>query len=127
MAADGSKAEGEFTAEHLLLGHNPRVQALVARLRRLVLESVPAAEERAYPVWRGMGYRHPQSGNFCGIFPLADRVMLLFEYGAFLPDPDGTLDGDGNQTRSVLIRRQRDIRVRPLKRLIRAALGFRRL
>jgi hypothetical protein len=50
---------------------------------------------------------------------------LLFEHGALLPDPDGLLEGKGKQTRYVDIRRQQDIRVRPIKRLIRAALAYR--
>ena len=51
---------------------------------------------------------------------------MLFEYGALLADPDSHLEGYGKQTRYVDIRRQQDIRVRPIKRLIKAALAYRK-
>ena len=70
MAASGSHGlESEITPDHILIGYSPRVQALAARLRNLVRETVPDAAERAYPVWRGIGFRNPESGYFCGIFP----------------------------------------------------------
>ena len=115
-----------ITPDHILLGHSPRVRAIVARLRELVRTTVPDAREKAYPVWHGIGYRHPDCGYFCGVFPQEDCVRLLFERGVLLPDPDGLLEGKGKQTRYVDIRRQKDIRVRPLKRLIKAALAYRR-
>ena len=115
-----------ITPDHILVGHNPRVQALAARLQELVRTTVPDATERAYPGWHCIGYRHPQCGYFCGIFPQEKSVRLLFEYGILLPDPASLLEGNGKQTRYVDVRRQKDIRVRPLKRLIKAALAYRR-
>lgn len=53
-------------------------------------------------------------------------MWLLFEYGILLPDPDCLLEGNGKQTRYVDIRRRQDIRVRPIKRLIKAALACRK-
>ena len=125
-AARSHGLESEITPDHILIGYRPRVQALAARLRDLVRETVPDAVERAYPVWRGIGYRHPESGYFCGIFPQEDCVRLVFEYGALLADPDDLLKGNGKQTRYVQIRRQKDIRVHSFKRLTRSAVEFRR-
>lgn len=102
------------------------MQALAARLRELLCTTVPDATERAYPGWHGIGYRHPQCGYFCGIFPQESSVWLLFEYGALLADPECLLTGNGKQARYVDIRRQKDIRVRPIKRLIKAALACRK-
>ncbi|MCY4438506.1 MAG: DUF1801 domain-containing protein [Chloroflexi bacterium] len=93
------------------------MQELAARLRSLVRETVPDATEIAYPGWHGPGFRHPKWGCFCGMFPREDSVRLLFENGATILDPDGTLEGCGNQTRDVHIRRREDARVRPFKRL----------
>lgn len=125
-ASGAARPEAEITPEHILLGHSPRVQALAARLRVLVRAAAPEAAEKAYPGWHGIGYRHPQCGYFCGIFPQEKSVRLLFEHGILLPDPDGLLEGSGTQTRHVDIRRQKDIRARPIKRLIAAALALRR-
>ena len=53
----------------ILARHTPQVRELVQRLRELVLATVPNAEEIAYPVWKGLGYHHPEGGYFCGVFP----------------------------------------------------------
>ena len=92
---------------------------------RLVRKTVPKAIKKAYPGWHGIGYRHPEYGYFCGIFPQEESVRLLFEYGALISDPDCLLKGKGKQVRYVEIWRQKDIRVRPIKRLIGNALQFR--
>lgn len=61
----------------------------------------PEASERVYPGWHGLGFHNPDVGFFCGVFPLADSVRLLFEHGALLDDHDGLLTGGGSQTRYV--------------------------
>jgi hypothetical protein len=110
-----------MTPAEILAEHTPRVRALTGRLRRLIRQTVPAREV-AYPVWHGIGYRHPRTGYFCGIFPQRDHVRLGFEHGAHLRDPDGMLEGMGRQVRYVIIRNEKDIRVRPLKKLLSAAI-----
>ncbi len=123
--ADSSRSRDVLTPDHILMGHSPRVQAIAARLRTLVRKTVPKAIEKAYPGWYGIGYRHPEYGYFCGIFPQEESVRLLFEYGALISDPDCLLKGKGKQARHVEIRRQHDIRARPIKRLSGIALQFR--
>ncbi len=95
------------------------------RLRAVVRSAIPDAAEAAYPGWRAIGYRHPKAGYFCGIFPLGDHVKLYFEYGAFLPDPSGILQGTTKQTRYVIVRSAKDIKVAALKRLLEAAVALR--
>ncbi|MFY9270127.1 MAG: DUF1801 domain-containing protein [Candidatus Manganitrophaceae bacterium] len=109
-------------SEQILEGHTPQIRALAERLRRLVIETVPNAVETAYPVWHGIGYRHLESGYFCGIFPHKNGVKLGFEYGVFLPDPEGLLQGSGKQVRYIVIKEKKEIRVGAIKRLIRAAI-----
>jgi hypothetical protein len=75
--------------EELLSSHSEPVQVVSQTLRRIVKNAIPSAEERVYPGWHGIGYRHPQAGYFCCIFPLADKVRFALEHGASLPDPDG--------------------------------------
>ncbi len=111
--------------EDILSSQPPPVASLANRLRAIIAEAVPEAKETAYPGWRAIGYRHPKSGYFCGIFPLGDHVKLYFEYGAFLPDPNGMLKGATKQTRYVVIRSAKDIKIAPLKRLMEAAVALR--
>jgi hypothetical protein len=112
------------TPEEILAPHGPEVRALVERLRALVRSEVPAVEERAYPGWKAIGYRDEQSGYFCGIFPYADRVRLMFEHGVALDDPAGVLEGDGKQVRHVEMRPGERIPERAIRGLIGDALRF---
>jgi hypothetical protein len=41
--------------------------------------------------WRSVNFSHPRVGFFCALFPREDRVVLEFQYGVLLPDPDGIL------------------------------------
>jgi hypothetical protein len=69
-----------------------------------VLAADPDLSEKVYPGWRGVGFRHPEAGYVCGIFPQPDgELRLLFERGAALPDPDGVLEGSGTQTRYLRV------------------------
>ncbi len=119
-----SKGTNNVKPEDILAEHTPEVRALAESLRKLVLETIPNAVELAYPVWHGIGYRHPESGYFCGIFPQKDSVKLGFEFGVLLPDPDGLLEGTGRQVRYVTIKDNKDIRVRAVKKLLLAAIAL---
>ncbi|HKZ85129.1 MAG TPA: DUF1801 domain-containing protein [Anaerolineae bacterium] len=118
------KPDADTLIENILESHDPEVRALVEHLRKIIRETVPDATESAHPVWHSIGYRHPESGYFCGIFPQNDGVNLAFEFGVLLPDPGGLLEGDGKQVRYVRIRRDKDIRVRALKKLLLAAIDL---
>jgi len=108
----------------ILAGHSPDIAHLVGRLREIVRRTVPAAVESAHPVWHSIGYRHPDSGYFCGLFPQSDRVDIAFEFGVLLPDPNGLLQGGGKQVRYVRVSRMKDLRVRQLQHLLRAAIDL---
>jgi hypothetical protein len=116
-----------MTPEDLLDGLSTDQAAIVQRLRRLVRSAVPDATERVYPVWRGIGYRHPEAGYFCGIFPLRAHVGLAFEYGALLPDPNGYLQPGRTSSRKVRyleFRGEGDVHARVVKQFVRTAVSF---
>lgn len=81
----------------------PRTWELAAWARERVREADPDLTERLYRGWRGIGFHHPEGGYVCAIYPRADWVVLLFEHGASLVDPEGVLLGDGTQTRFLRI------------------------
>ena len=110
--------------EHILTGHTPEVREICEALRNLVHNTVPETNEVAYPSWHGIGYRHPQSGYFCAIFPHTDYVKLGFEYGILLPDPERLLEGKGKQVRYITIRKLTEIRTQAIQNLIQAALSL---
>lgn len=117
-------ASESLTPEHILTGHTPEVRELCERLRSLIRATAPEASEKAYPIWHGIGYSHPQSGYFCAIFPQQDYVKLGFEFGVLLPDPEGLLQGDGKQVRYIYVRQPEDISAEAIQEFIYAALNL---
>lgn len=95
--------------DDILKGHSKQVREIVRSLRTIIKEVVPDAKELGYPVWRAIGYRHPASGYFCGIFPLKDSVKLYFENGILLPDEGKLLQGNGKKTRYLEFKNKGDI------------------
>jgi hypothetical protein len=96
---------------------------IAERLRALVRETVPEAEERAYTGWHAIGYRTREAGYFAGIFPRDEHCDLLFEHGTGLADPDGVLEGDGTQTRYIRIWDPGEIPLEAARRLLREAVA----
>jgi hypothetical protein len=88
-------------AEDLLSEHADVVAATAQRLRAVLLDAHPQLEERVRRGWHSINYRDPVAGFVCAVFPTADRVQLVFEHGARLPDPDRRLSGSGRQVRSL--------------------------
>jgi hypothetical protein len=69
-------------------------------------------KEAVYTGWKLIGYRGKQGRHdayFCFIAPFENRVMLGFEYGVQLFDPNLWLEGDGTQVRYLTVREQQDI------------------
>ena len=66
-----------------------------------VEETHPELARKVQPGWQAVGYRHKRAGYVCGVFIRSDRVMLLFEHGRLLSDPQGVLQGDGKQVRFI--------------------------
>ena len=87
--------------EQLLADHTDDVVRTAQRLREVLLDARPELTERARPGWHSVNYAHPEAGFVCALFPYADRVDLVFERGALLPDPDGRLTGDTKQVRTL--------------------------
>jgi hypothetical protein len=95
MARDATEAE----VLAYLRNEHPELSDLAVWTRSAVLAADPDLTERVYRGWRGVGFRHPEAGYICAIYPRSEWIVLLFEHGAALPDPDGVLLGDGKQTR----------------------------
>jgi hypothetical protein len=73
-------------------------------LRSVVRLAVPDAVERVRPGWRLIGYDLPlgrRSVYFAYVAPEREHVHLGFEYGAWMADPDGLLEGAHLRLRRV--------------------------
>jgi hypothetical protein len=91
-------------ADELLADHPDAVVAAAQRLRDVLLEAQPDLAERARTGWHSINYTHPLAGFVCALFPYANRVDLVFEHGALLPDPAGHLTGETRQVRTLRLR-----------------------
>jgi hypothetical protein len=101
---------------------------LILELRELVQDTAPHVHEAIK--FNSLCYYKPDQpygvigGNVCGIGVRHDCVYLSFIHGAFLPDPDGLLEGTGKAKRQIAIRTRADIRRNAFRKLIRAAIAY---
>ena len=100
------------TPEEFLSTFPPEIQVLANELRSLVKETTPNVKEAVYTGWKLIGYRVKEGRRdayFCFIAPFPNRVMLGFEYGIQLFDPNLRLEGEGTQVRYLTVREKEDI------------------
>lgn len=87
----------------LVDGLDPSVVALTRDLVAMLLRIRPDFVPRVRTGWRSVNFRHPRAGFVCGVFPSPGRVVLVFEHGRLLSDPDGLLEGDGSRVRYITL------------------------
>jgi hypothetical protein len=95
--------------DDLLTDHSEPVAGTVLQLRAVLLGGRPELVERVRTGWHSVNYHHPAAGFVCAVFPYADRVQLVFEHGAVLPDPDHRLTGTGRQVRALEFATEADV------------------
>jgi len=89
--------------EVLLDDASPPMREIAEALRALVLHARPDAIERVRPRWGLLGYDVPvgrRSRYFAWIWAQPEHVHLGFEWGGFMADPAGLLQG-GDVTKQV--------------------------
>lgn len=121
MRAPKSVPKPQYKPVDILMGHKPEIRDLAEQLRKIIRKSVPEAVEVAYPVWHGIGYRHPEAGYLGGIFPMKNCVKLGFEWGAFFPDPKKELQGTGGRVRYLVFKRKKDVKIPTIRKFLRYA------
>jgi hypothetical protein len=107
------------TFEDLFAEHSADVKAIANRLREIILEVLPGAEEKVYLGWKIALYNLPN--EVCGIQPVNKYCNLYFSKGAQMNDPDELLEGTGKNIRHVKVRSLDDIPADKFKALIREA------
>jgi hypothetical protein len=85
----------------LASGYAPEIGALAARLVDVIASGHPELSTKILSGWQAVGFRHAEAGHVCGVFLQRGRVMLVFEHGRLLSDPEGILCGDTKQTRYI--------------------------
>lgn len=82
--------------EAFLAGYPDGIRAAAETLRAIVRRAVPESLEGVRGGWRLIGYEVPvgrRSRYFAYVAPEPIHVHLGFEYGAWMEDPDGLLQG----------------------------------
>ena len=107
-----------------LATYAPEVQAIILRLRELILDVVPDAIEQVDQPGKliGYGFKPTYKDTVCVIMPLKSAVNLGFPRGTELPDPRGLLTGTGKRARHVRIATLQDADLPGLRRLIEASV-----
>lgn len=94
----------EQPIELFLAAYPEETVRLAEQLRALVKRALPEALERMRPGWRLIGYDVPvgrRKRSFAYVAPQPGHVHLGFEYGAWLDDPQGLLEGAHLRLRQV--------------------------
>lgn len=100
---------------------------IVFELRNLIAEIVPYATEKI--LWGGLSYFDADrggvvKGGICQVEIHAEHVRLSFIHGAFLPDPQGLLQGDRLYKRYVRLESYESAPWEALGELVRASSLF---
>jgi hypothetical protein len=106
---------------------DPAVARLTRAARAALRKRYPAAVEIVYDNYNalaiGFASTERTSDVFVSLAVYASGVNLYFMYGAHLPDPRGTLEGNGNQGRFVRLRSVADLDAASVRALLRAAVA----
>lgn len=108
----------------ILKPHTKKVLEIVNSLRNNIKKEFPELEERGYPVWKAIGFRDKSSGYVCGIFPFAENVRLIFEWGVLLKDPYKILLGDTKQIRYLEYSFLKEIDISVIRNFLEQSLGL---
>ena len=123
----GKRLEGHEIAA-LMRDWPNEVCDLALELREFVLKVAPEVDEKI--AFHALCYYKPDSpygvigGNVCMIGPRGNVLHLSFIHGVHLSDPEGLLQGTAKSARHIELRSSKDIRRRPLRKLLRAAVAF---
>jgi hypothetical protein len=120
-----ASADAEKQLRSFIDKFEPRHQALIRAMRKILRKRLPTANELAYDNYNffALGYCSTERPSDCivSIAAAANGVGLSFYYGATLPDPRGILLGSGNQNRFIRLE-SADVLARPeVQALIEAA------
>ena len=107
-AASPAKQVAGFIAKF-----DPAIAKLTRGTRSRVRKRLPTAVELVYDNYNalaiGFGPTEKTTDAIVSVAAYARGVTLYFTYGASLPDPDGLLEGGGNQGRFIRITDARQI------------------
>jgi hypothetical protein len=115
-SSDASSKTGTF--DDLVAQLPPQAQTIARRLREIVYDELPDAEETVWiKGWRLALYK--DVSEVCGIGPVKEYVNFYLTRGIDIPDPDRLLEGKGKGIRHVKVRSLDDMPEEAIRGFIR--------
>jgi hypothetical protein len=114
--------------DNMLSSFNSNIQSIAKEARALIFEILPQSVEVVWERQKIAGYGtgpKKMTEHFCWIAPYKKHVVLGFNYGSELPDPDHLLEGTGKLFRHVKLSQRDDVNKASLKKLINSATKHR--
>lgn len=99
-----------------------RARAALATMRKRLPGAFELVYDNAYALVVGFGPSERPSEALFSIAIYPKKVSLCFLYGVDVPDPEGLLQGSGNQVRHIRIEDERTLEKRGIRALIKAAV-----
>jgi hypothetical protein len=122
-----SSAGAERQLKGFIAKFEPKHQALIRALRRVLRKRFPTGYELAYDNYNffvlGYGSTERPSDCIVSLAAGANGVGLCFIHGARLPDPHKLLLGSGNQTRFIRLESVKVLARPEVEALIAAAIA----
>jgi len=111
----------------LLKAYPPEIRKVALAARQAVLNILAPCHEnilQVYTVALGYGPNSRMRDQICHVTVHSKHVNLGFNFGAFLPDPEGILQGEGSQIRHIKLYSVDDVGRPAIGAYLRAALDM---
>lgn len=93
--------------------------------RGVLIAAEPDLRERIARGWGALTLHHPRAGYVAGVFAYPARAFVVWEHGVELFDPEGLLEGDGVQVRTLTIASCDDPTAQAIEAFLGQALALR--
>lgn len=110
--------------DNFLSQYSEDVVSNAFKLREIILKNLPEVQEQIDIPAKMIAYSYGQKyiEMVCTLIPSKKGLKLGFYKGADLPDPENLLNGNGKISRYIEIKKQEDIKIKPLTTLLKEAL-----
>jgi len=109
----------------LLKAYPPEIRKLALETRQIVLEELAPCHEyilQVYTIAMGYSPNGKMRDQICHVTTHSQHVNLGFGSGAFMPDPEGILLGEGSRIRHIKIASHDDLARPAIRNYLRTAL-----
>ncbi|MBX2921626.1 MAG: DUF1801 domain-containing protein [Chitinophagaceae bacterium] len=109
--------------DNFLTQYSEEVFSNAQKLREIILENLPGVLEQIDIPAKMIAYAYGQKyiEMICILIPSTKGLKLGFYKGMDLPDPENLLSRNGKISRYIEIRKQQDIKIKPLTVLLEEA------